>query len=341
MRLRRGPAQHTVDRWDDGELAAFAASIGGALAIAPAADPRATATRAAVLGAFAARGLAPAPARPARPARSRAWLALPLAGALVAAGALGVMASSAGQPLYGARLALEEVALPASGAARETAQLDRLDARIREVVAAHQAADDPALRASLDAFAGIADEAARQAAPDPGDASRVRAHIAALERLQLTGDAEAARIRALTAARGLLGALLVAPGAGAPSDLPGIGPGPGSGGGASGAAPNPTPSPRASARSRGTAPSASGGPTGADPAGPGPSNGDGEQPGNRSKGGSSSGGDSGGESSGGDSGGSSSGGAGGSSGGGSGPGGSSGDSGSGDGGSGGGQGAGR
>lgn len=78
------------------------------------------------------------------------WLA-------IAAGT--ISAAQAGGPLYPTRMWLEDATLPAAGVARAAAELDRLDARVAEAMAAAARGDAGAVQAALAAYRQIADQA--------------------------------------------------------------------------------------------------------------------------------------------------------------------------------------
>jgi len=113
------------------------------------------------------------------------------AGVLLAAGlslalAGGAMAAAqAGGPLYPTRVWLETIALPADGAARADADLERLESRMNEVVAAARKGDRAGVAAALRAYEEIADEALLAATGDAAAIDRVRIaldrHLAVLE----------------------------------------------------------------------------------------------------------------------------------------------------------------
>jgi hypothetical protein len=96
---------------------------------------------------------------------------------VVVGGALA--ASSAGGPLYGARLWLEEATLPSGENARAAAEIARLEARVAELEAAIWSGDRAAAAAALAAYQAIADEALADAA---GDQSAIDRLLAALDR---------------------------------------------------------------------------------------------------------------------------------------------------------------
>ncbi len=211
------PTTTVADSWDDAEMASFAQSVAGALAPRVAEPPRASATRTAVLSAFAAARLGQPSRRPAIRLPGRLATSLSLAGLLLFAGAAGIAASSAGGPLYGLRLAVEAVTLPASGPGRQAADVERLGLRLDEIRAATARNDGGALVASLDAFAGIASETAAVAVPDAAEATRVAAQLQGIEQVP-AGSAGVARARqgALDAGARLVAAL----GAGAAPEDP-------------------------------------------------------------------------------------------------------------------------
>ena len=98
-----------------------------------------------------------------RPRRRSPWRrALPavLAAALTLTAVAGTaLAARPGGALYDARLWLESLTLPSTPTERAVAELHRLDARLREAVAASAAGDAAAVAAALTAYAAIVDEA--------------------------------------------------------------------------------------------------------------------------------------------------------------------------------------
>jgi hypothetical protein len=137
------------------------------------ADPqRAERTRVQVMAAARARAGEQGAAAAARPvaASRRRWWFLPrlvrspaLAGAglliaLVAAG--GAMAATGpGGPLFGARLWIEELQLPAAPEARTEAQLGRLEGRLEEARTAAERGDVRAVEAALESYRDTAEDA--------------------------------------------------------------------------------------------------------------------------------------------------------------------------------------
>lgn len=125
---------------------------------------------------------------PAIEARRRSLgrrVGLPLLAATVWLGiAVGsIAAAQAGGPLYPSRMWLETATLPASGNARATAELQRLDALLGEALAAATRGDRNALAAALEAYAQAAEDAQANAV-DPAMQARVEAalerHVAVL-----------------------------------------------------------------------------------------------------------------------------------------------------------------
>jgi hypothetical protein len=96
-----------------------------------------------------------------------ACLSLAIAGGAMAA-------AQAGGPLYPTRMWLETIVLPADGAARADADLERLEARMQEVIAAARKGDHAAVAAALSAYQQIADEALLAASGDAAAIDRIR-----------------------------------------------------------------------------------------------------------------------------------------------------------------------
>jgi len=150
---------------------------------------RTVVVRAQVVAAARARAWSVAGAStPSGGAPRRGWLGLPrlaraplLAGAgllLVAAIAGGALAATApGGPLYGARLWVEELTLPAAPEARTEAQIDRLDERLDEAVRAAESGDVGATVAALDEYWVTAGAALAAAGDDAARREHVTAEI--------------------------------------------------------------------------------------------------------------------------------------------------------------------
>ena len=195
----------TDDRWQgqteaDADLRARLESY-AETALAP--DATATArARAAVMAEARRRTADAAPADAAQPSvtprpalmsrRPRFRLALGpglLAAALlvVLVGVGGVLASTAGGPLYGLRLWAEELTLPAEPAARVGAQLARLDERLGEAEEGAESGNGGAVSAALEAYRSGVESALAAAGNDPGRraevAGRLEAHRAVLAAL--------------------------------------------------------------------------------------------------------------------------------------------------------------
>jgi hypothetical protein len=99
-----------------------------------------------------------------------AWLLI----ALVAAGGA-LAASGPGGPLYGARLWIEELALPAAASPRAEAQAGRLEDRLAEAQEGARQGNGAAVTAALEAYRAAADAALATAGEDP----TLREHLAA------------------------------------------------------------------------------------------------------------------------------------------------------------------
>jgi hypothetical protein len=115
----------------------------------------------------------PIPFRPRRVAwgRRRTMAAL-LAASLALVLATGAtLAAQPGGPLYGVRLWVETVSLPADPAARAEAELSRLDARMQEAVRAAADGNESAVAAALAAYRQILDDAVAAAGDKPTPAS--------------------------------------------------------------------------------------------------------------------------------------------------------------------------
>ncbi len=130
--------------------------------------------RSRVLGEAPPRQVIPLP--PRRPRRWRLAIGLLAAAALLVVAVGGASAAStAGGPLYGARLWLESATLPADPAERASAEIARLDARLAEIQAAASSGDRGALDAALAAYRDIVAETL----PTDGSADAVGARVQA------------------------------------------------------------------------------------------------------------------------------------------------------------------
>jgi hypothetical protein len=120
---------------------------------------------------------------------------------LLAAGlAVGVLAGTAaaatpGGPLYGARVWVEEITLPADPTERAAAELQRLESRLVEIQAAAQSGDRGAVAAAIAAYGQIADEALAEAGTDASRLDLLRLaldrHLAILQGVAATAPAQA------------------------------------------------------------------------------------------------------------------------------------------------------
>jgi len=120
---------------------------------------------------------------------------------LLAAGlAVGVLAGTAaaatpGGPLYGARVWVEEMTLPADPTERAAAELRRLETRLVEIQAAARSGDRGAVAAAIAAYGQIADEALAEAGTDASRLDLLRIaldrHLAVLRAVAATAPAQA------------------------------------------------------------------------------------------------------------------------------------------------------
>jgi hypothetical protein len=128
--------------------------------------------------------MAPAIEARHRPAWRRLGTPLLAAGLWLAIGVGTIAAAHAGGPLYPTRLWLENAAIPASGPARVTAELERLSDRVAEAIDAANDGDANGVAAALDAYAAIAVDATAASAGDPAQMARVQEalsnHVAVL-----------------------------------------------------------------------------------------------------------------------------------------------------------------
>lgn len=108
-----------------------------------------------------------------------------LIAAVVAGGAMA--GTAPGGPLYGARLWIEEIQLPAAPEARTEAQLDRLEGRLEEARTAAERGDVGAVEAALDSYRHTAEDALDAASEAENRRERVKErfarHVAVLEAL--------------------------------------------------------------------------------------------------------------------------------------------------------------
>ena len=240
-RLRDRLASPGDDTWDDHDVQDIATLV-ATLATAWDADPdgrRLTASRAAMLGTFAASTAAPTrssqgalgrlstagTAPGIRRGGRRPALALTAAAALLVTSIGAAAASAPGGPLYDLRLAGEVLLLPGTPDDRYLAQVARLDARLGDASGAADQGDTAGVIAALRAYAWIGEEAA---AGPPVDARmavqfvlRIRTQREAIERIGGDDPAVvAAREQAQIAARAMLGSLGAPDGGPAPARRP-------------------------------------------------------------------------------------------------------------------------
>jgi hypothetical protein len=111
-----------------------------------------------------------------------------------------ISAAQPGGPLYGTRMWVETLTMPGGGAARAAAELDRLEARLDEAMAAAVRGDAGAVQAALDAYRRIADETIAGANGDEALEALIAAALdqhevvltAVADQLALQGNAVAA-----------------------------------------------------------------------------------------------------------------------------------------------------
>jgi hypothetical protein len=96
---------------------------------------------------------------------------------VIAGGALAT--TGPGGPLYGFRLWVEEALLPPDPATRADVELDQLDARFDETLAALAISDEDAAAAALGAYVGELEDALDAAKADPGSLAAIEASVAA------------------------------------------------------------------------------------------------------------------------------------------------------------------
>ena len=120
-------------------------------------------------------------------------IAMPFLAATVWLGiAVGTMsAAQAGGPLYPTRLWIEAASLPTSAIARIEADLQRMDTRLSEALAAATSGDRGAVSAALEAYARIAEDATANSGADPALLAKVEE---ALSQHQAVLTAVAARL---------------------------------------------------------------------------------------------------------------------------------------------------
>ncbi len=118
----------------------------------------------------------------------RRFIAILMAAALALTAAVSVAAaSSAGGPLYGARVWVETALLPADGNARALERIHQIDERILEVERASQSGDSSAVAAAISAYREAVTAALGEVGSDGGRLAHLKAalglHVVVLETL--------------------------------------------------------------------------------------------------------------------------------------------------------------
>jgi hypothetical protein len=206
MNLRRLRLPHSGTGWLDEPDETLVAEL-ETLAVGqpPDVDGRVARSQGALIAEFRRMGSWPHAQRATGPVRLLPAVAAAVL--LIALTAGGIVASAPGLPLYGVRLATEELFLPAGGTERVMAQLDRLERRLDEAEAAAKAGDLGAAAAALAAYQRIAEQLQAGQRPDSAQrvtvVNRLEAQVQRLVRLQLI-DQEPEPSAALRAANGTL-----------------------------------------------------------------------------------------------------------------------------------------
>jgi len=235
----RGRDPVPVFRWDD-PVEATAVAVGAALAevqlpdaasvqpldaaprrLTPEASPRVR--RAELIPVVDA----PQPAQRGRWVRR--GVAVLLAAGLVLGGAVAVSAAPPDSPFYDARLALENLTLPAAASARAEARVAALQERIKEAKGAANGNNGKAVAAALKAYRESVKAALKEAGDDPAALARLYAalglHVEALQTIDAAnvGDAKSAVDNALQDSQNAV-TEIEQRGHGKPSTSPGRGP---------------------------------------------------------------------------------------------------------------------
>lgn len=133
----------------------------------------------------------------------RRGVAVLLAAGLLLGGAAAVSAAPPDSPLYDARIALENLTLPAAASARAEARVAALQERIREAQGAASGNNAKAVAAALKAYRASVKDALKEAGDDPAALERLYAalgiHVEALQTIDAAnvGDAQSAIDNAL------------------------------------------------------------------------------------------------------------------------------------------------
>jgi hypothetical protein len=167
------------------------------------------------------------------PARTGRWIrrgaAVLLAAGILLGGAVAVSAAAPDSPLYDARIALENLTLPAAASARAEARVAALQQRINEAKGAANGSNGKAVAAALKAYRASVKDALREAADDPEALAALYAalglHVEALQTLDAAkvGDAKSAIDNALEDSQNAV-TEIEQRGHGKPSTTPGRGP---------------------------------------------------------------------------------------------------------------------
>jgi hypothetical protein len=133
----------------------------------------------------------------------RRGVAVLLAAGLLLGGAVAVSAAPPDSPLYDARIALENLTLPAAASARAEARVAALQERIKEAKGAANGNNAKAVAAALKAYRASVKDALKEAGDDPAALAALYAalglHVEALQTIDAAnvGDAKSAIDNAL------------------------------------------------------------------------------------------------------------------------------------------------
>jgi len=159
----------------------------------------------------------------------RRGVAVLLAAGLVLGGAVAVSAAAPDSPLYDARIALENLTLPAAASARAEARVAALQERIKEASGAASGSNAKAVAAALKAYRASVKDALNEAGEDAAALERLRAalgaHVEALQTIDAAnvGEAQSAIDNALEESQNAV-TEIEQRGHGKPTTTPGRGP---------------------------------------------------------------------------------------------------------------------